>query len=388
MKQEVTNNKSGILTINFVCNPSRTNRQGLSNIFCAISLAGERVTISLPRKEKPDEFKKAMKSKKASPTKSFCESVRGQLQSLCAQIMQAGYSLSAQRIKDAYMKGFSTSFTLQDAAVEYIKHLEYTKEYDNYVKYRRDINEVMVYIKRTTQMVDIQSDDIEKLQAKILQKYAKGTAAGKLTRMKSMWLYYIKKDKLKANPWADIKIEKPKEKIEIISDADYERLKNKTFTIERLEKVRKLFILQCNCGMSYADLRGLARYDIVEKDGQYYVNKERVKTKVEYMSVILPDGVDVLESVWWDVSNLMLSNEKYNAYLKEIGDICEISLPLHTHLARHYYITHLIKSGIPIPVVAQIVGHSDVKMTMKYTHILTDDVLQATKNLKQSKNIN
>ncbi len=48
---------------------------------------------------------------------------------------------------------------------------------------------------------------------------------------------------------------------------------------------------------------------------------------------------------------------------------------------RHTYITQLIKSGAPLPTAMELARHSDVKMTMRYTHIGIDDQADALKNL-------
>ena len=48
---------------------------------------------------------------------------------------------------------------------------------------------------------------------------------------------------------------------------------------------------------------------------------------------------------------------------------------------RHTYITQLIRSGAPLPTAMELARHSDVKMTMRYTHIGIDDQADALKKL-------
>lgn len=61
------------------------------------------------------------------------------------------------------------------------------------------------------------------------------------------------------------------------------------------------------------------------------------------------------------------SNQKMNAYLKEIADICNIRKHLTTHLARHTFATLAIEYGMPIDIIAKILGHSNTNMTRHYT---------------------
>jgi integrase len=48
---------------------------------------------------------------------------------------------------------------------------------------------------------------------------------------------------------------------------------------------------------------------------------------------------------------------------------------------RHTHITELVRSGASLPEVKELARHSDIKMTMKYTHIGLDDQARAISNL-------
>ena len=58
-----------------------------------------------------------------------------------------------------------------------------------------------------------------------------------------------------------------------------------------------------------------------------------------------------------------------NAYLKEIADICQIRKHLTTHLARHTFATLAIEYGMPIDIIAKILGHTNTNMTRRYAKI-------------------
>ena len=48
---------------------------------------------------------------------------------------------------------------------------------------------------------------------------------------------------------------------------------------------------------------------------------------------------------------------------------------------RHTHITELVRSGASLPEVKELARHSDIKMTMKYTHIGMGDQARAVGNL-------
>jgi site-specific recombinase XerD len=63
----------------------------------------------------------------------------------------------------------------------------------------------------------------------------------------------------------------------------------------------------------------------------------------------------------------VLSNQKMNAYLKEIADLCGINKKVTTHTARHTFATTVaLENNMPLEVVSKTLGHSSIKMTQRY----------------------
>ena len=65
----------------------------------------------------------------------------------------------------------------------------------------------------------------------------------------------------------------------------------------------------------------------------------------------------------------VISNQKLNAYLKEIADICGIKKNLTFHLARHTFATHLLEQGTDLRTIQELMGHTDIKTTAIYLHV-------------------
>ena len=63
---------------------------------------------------------------------------------------------------------------------------------------------------------------------------------------------------------------------------------------------------------------------------------------------------------WWTTAN------KMNAYLKELAGICNIDKTLTTHVARHTFACLAVEYGMPIDVLAKILGHTNTNMTRHY----------------------
>ena len=83
----------------------------------------------------------------------------------------------------------------------------------------------------------------------------------------------------------------------------------------------------------------------------------------------------------------ILSNQKMNAYLKEIADVCGINKELTFHIARHTFATTVtLSNGVPIETVSKMLGHTNLKTTQHYAKILdkkiSEDMLILKDKLK------
>lgn len=79
----------------------------------------------------------------------------------------------------------------------------------------------------------------------------------------------------------------------------------------------------------------------------------------------------------------MKSNQKLNAYLKELADICEIKKPLTMHIARHTFATTvLLSNGVSMEATSKMLGHSSLKTTQIYGKILETRVSAEMEMLK------
>ena len=81
----------------------------------------------------------------------------------------------------------------------------------------------------------------------------------------------------------------------------------------------------------------------------------------------------------WDKYNgelPVLSNQKYNEYLKEVASAINLSAHLTTHLARKTFTTTvLLGNNIPLKVASTLLGHSNTKITEKHYAEVTNDLL-------------
>jgi len=177
------------------------------------------------------------------------------------------------------------------------------------------------------------------------------------------------------DPFANYKIRLTKVDRGYLTQDDVEKILQKQISTKRLELVRDIFIFSCFTGLAYIDVKNLTEKNIrTSFDGNLWIMTKRQKTKVESNILLLDVPKMILEKYKGKSTNNqllpILSNQKMNAYLKEIGDLCEIDKELTFHLARHTFATTItLAKGVPIETVSKMLGHTNIRTTQIYARI-------------------
>ena len=364
----------------YYCRECKTNKQGMAPVELSIIVNGERVFISLPRKMSPKDFTKATSSKTRNDTKQFLSAYDTKVNNAVTEILTRNETMTAQRIKDYVTGNVCHSYTLGKVVSEHLALLaERTKKeisLECYKRYETTYKGLLDFI-GDKDITAITTGDMLAYRTRVLATHQTSTAHGYLTRCKTLFKYCIDNGWLTTNPMNGIKNPKGEKKKQIPTMDEYQRIVDKRFSIERLERVREIFVLAASTGLSYADLMLLEPSDIKTDDkGNTYIEKKRKKTGVTFTSVVLPEGAEILKKYNNDISPLKKSNQKLNGFLKELQDICGISCNLTMHIGRHFYCSRLIQAGVSPAIVQQALGHSKITTTQRYyTHLTTESII-------------
>ena len=78
----------------------------------------------------------------------------------------------------------------------------------------------------------------------------------------------------------------------------------------------------------------------------------------------------------------VISNQKYNANLKEVAAFCGIEKNLTSHLARHTFATSvLLENGVSMESTSKMLGHSKISQTQKYGKVTEIKIERDTREL-------
>jgi site-specific recombinase XerD len=182
----------------------------------------------------------------------------------------------------------------------------------------------------------------------------------------------------KYDPYVDFVIRKGKSRTPVfLMEEEVERIRHWQPINERLSHVRDCFLFQCLTGMAYADMRKFCRQDIEIMDGDKVIRSNRKKTDESFVSYFLPEAEAIAER--YDYELPVISNQKYNDYLKVIAAACDINKNITTHTGRHTYATYLINREVSIETVARAMGHSNIRITQGYARMLGRTVVREMK---------
>lgn len=182
-----------------------------------------------------------------------------------------------------------------------------------------------------------------------------------------------------------------------LDEEELSRLQNKELKIERIALVRDVFLFSCYTGLSFIDAWNLTKDNIgIGIDGNKWIFTACQKTKIASHIPLLPIAEDIIKKYekhpMCAISGKLLpvlSNQKMNAYLKEIADLCEITKELTFHNARHNFATTVtLSNGVPIESVSKMLGHKSIKTTQHYAKILDKKVSEDMAFLKERLKIN
>ncbi len=188
---------------------------------------------------------------------------------------------------------------------------------------------------------------------------------------------------LQRNPYKWVNIETGKHTGSIdryLTPVEFRKIRTAVMPTPCLERVRDLFVFQTYTCMSYTDLVSFDSGQIQEIRGtKVYVGK-RQKTGKPYTIPILSPAWDIL--VRYQGKLPVISNVKYNLYLKAVAQTSGIEKPLSTHWARHTGATLLLNEGVDMKIVSRICGHSSTRITEQvYAKLLDETVIDAVSHV-------
>lgn len=332
----------------------------------------------------------------AQKLNAYLEVFTNQIYGIKSKLMLAGKVISAEVIKNELTgkgeerKMLLVLFQEHNDQMEALLGKDFV--YATLQRYRTAFDHTQAFIKWKYGLDDIAIQDLDydfvsefSFWLRTIRDCNHNSAIKYISNVKKIVLKCIRRGWLNRDPFIDFKMSK-KEVIRIaLSTQELDLIGQKKISTERLAIVRDIFLFSCYTGLAYIDVKNLRRSQIVQGiDGELWIMTNRQKTDSPTRLPLLPAALAIVAKYQEHPKCKddgfvlpVLTNQKMNAYLKEIADICGIDKLLTFHIARHTFATTItLSNGVPIETVSKMLGHKSLKQTQHYAKILDIKVSQ------------
>ena len=401
---------SNTFGIQFVIRLPKQQKNEQATVFARISVNGRRCEISLKKKVNPqnwDDLKGKARGTKEEIRKlnEHIERVRTLIADGYHELIQQKKVVTVDAVKSLFVGNDENEMTLirlgeyhntdmkdklADGTMKnYYTTQKYIAKFLKEKYHRNDINLAELNYKF---ILDFESF-LSKHQPKDHQKPLNNNGIMKhIERLCKMINMAVTMDWLAKDPFAKYKQHFDKVERFYLTKEELSAIEKKNFTIERLQMVKDLFLFSCYTGLAYIDTMNLTAGNIVKGiDGNDWLITSRQKTNTDVRIPLLPQAEELIKKYHnhpkaanYGTLFPVISNQKTNAYLKEIADLCNINKAITFHIARHTFATTVtLSNGVPIESVSKMLGHTTIRSTQVYAKVVEQKLSEDMQNLKR-----
>jgi len=300
-------------------------------------------------------------------------------------------TVTAEKLRNAFMGIVPENQTLIGLFTEHIEEcralIGISKTPATVQKYDRALRRVKEFIKFKYHLTDMPLRDVNHKFIVDLETYLRtvsgcneNTTAKFIQTFKSIIIKAKNNGWIIADPFANYRIRIKRVDRGYLTEKEIATIAEKEFPTKRLEQVRDIFIFSCYTGLAYIDIKELKKEHIQTSfDGNQWIMTHRHKTGTPVNVPLLAIPQELIKKYEGQAKDGLLfpvlSNQKMNAYLKEIAVVCGIEKNITFHLARHTFATTVTLShGVPIESVSKMLGHTNIQTTQIYARITNQKI--------------
>ena len=395
------------VSILFYAKRAKASVNGLVPIYTRITINGKRIELSSNRfvemsKWSTEAGKMKGNSEEARSINSHLDMLRIQIIDMQMELVHKKIPVTAETLKNKILGVDERARMLIPIFQDHnnkIKELV-GKEYapGTLERYKTSLSHTIEFLQWKYKVSDIEINKIDhafvtdyEFWLRSVRNCANNTAVKYIKNFNKIIKICLANDWLDKNPFANYKSKVKEVERVYLNEAEIQSIIEKDFKTERLSLVRDIFLFSCFTGLAYIDVKNLTKSHIsFGIDGEKWIFTHRQKTESASKIPILPVTQMIIDKyenhpqcINEDKLLPILSNQKMNAYLKEIAGVCEIEKELTFHIARHTFATTVtLTNGVPIESVSKMLGHKNLRTTQHYAKVLDRKVSEDMSLLK------
>lgn len=402
-----------MLKVIFYLKSEKADKNGECSIFARITYKTNRVSLSTGKtisKERwiyTNNLRNLLRLEKEKILKNYLELYRLNVEKKFNHLFNIDPEVSLEMLK-AELTGKSkilTSKTTINEAMQ--RHNKFFKRKvdagersaASLQKYKRSGELLTAFMKKHYTVEDMPVSEISNSFVYNLEEYLKYESSFKgqvgiknnsvvkyMKMYKTACNYCIRMDLFARNPFDAYDGKLSVKDAVFLTQHELKLIEEKPIFMERLQKVRDIFLFCCYTGYAPVDALNLTPANLFEdNDGNLWIMTNRAKTAIRENVPVLPPAMAVIKKYKNKQIGLLpqISNQKMNAYLKEIADICEINKHLTWYVSRHTFATTVtLGNGVRLEHVSAMMGHTNIKQTQHYAKVLDVNIMEDMEKLK------
>ncbi len=395
------------VSVLFYIKRAKVNNEGICPIYVRVTIQSKRFEFSANKYVNPERW--SAEGTKVKGGNEETRTINSHLDYLKNQVLEAEKRLFKKDIKvtseNLKKELFGIAETKRMLIPIFQDHNDRIKELvgkeyapGTLERYKTSLSHTIEFLEWKYKISDIEINKIDyafvtdyEFFLRSVRNCANNTAVKYIKNFNKIIKLCLANDWMDKNPFANYKSKVKEVGRVYLSEDEIQSIINKDFKNERLSLVRDIFLFSCFTGLAYIDVKNLTKSHIsIGIDGDKWIFTHRQKTETASKIPILPvtqliinKYADHPQSVNEDKLLPILSNQKMNAYLKEIAAVCEIEKELTFHIARHTFATTVtLTNGVPIESVSKMLGHKNLRTTQHYAKVLDKKVSEDMKILR------
>lgn len=382
-------------------------KDGTSPLFCRLTYDGERKQFATGLFVNPSQWQN--NKQKAHPPNDHNKFINSQLSLIKNEINQAFLFLQLQKsdfdtekiYKQYKGETQNEDKTLMDVFNYHNNKMKSLVEIEcsinSWERYHNTHNHIKDFLwskfkRKDMKLKDMQFSFITDFEyfLKVEKKFKPTTTYRSIGRFRKVIRVAVAMDYLVKDPFLLYRTKEPKKEIVYLTMEELKSIENHKFASDRLQHVADMFIFCCYTGLAFQEMANLKREHITKKfDDNLWIEMYRQKTNRKFSVPLLSKAIAILDKYLEQGNPLpVISNQRFNSYLKEIAEITGINKTLTHHIARKTFATTiLLYNDIPIEIVSELLGHSKISMTQEHYAKITDSkvndyMIELSKKLK------
>ena len=396
------------ITLHFYAKSTKMNTDGKLPIYIRLTVDGQRLEFSSKKfveksKWLPDLAKMKGQSEEARSINSYLDMMKSKVLGAELQLIHKQEELTIENFQNILLNKEKNTRMLIPIFQDHNDRMKELlgKQYapGTLQRFEVTLNHLKNFLLWKYNITDIRLDKLDFAMITDLEYYLRSvkncsnnTAVKYVRNFRKIINICLNNDWLEKNPFSKYEGKVYEVDKEFLTEEEIQQIYSKKFMNARLEQVRDIFIFCCFTGLAYIDVQQLRKDHLgIGIDGNKWIFKNRQKTDTRSKIPLLPIAEELIQKYADHPKCLnedrilpVLSNQKMNSYLKEIGDVCGIQKEITFHMARHTFATSVtLTNGVPIESVSKMLGHKSLRTTQHYAKIVDKRVSDDMTNLRE-----